>query len=171
MRAARGSSIALSFMLASSGCAEPSFVSLGRNLSRVTQGPDAGVMLDEGDPSEPDIETDPCVPGNASTSIVTDCELRAAVECPAINESEPEPVSALLTRMIIGCVGYRNRLTVRFSLGCATSFDLVDTSDTMLAACVAARLSAERYPCAEPVACGQGIYFPIPTASVEPDWY
>lgn len=169
------------------GCAEPSFVSLGSNISAVSGEDDAGASVyADGDAAasttvEPgdlpnfnppdlnadpfDIEAiDPCVPAGESVAVATDCAGRALVQCPGPTTEYPDPLVGTLSRLLATCGGSNVVVRVRFAEGCATSFDLsvVGTPD-LVSPCVAQSLSSQRYDCAASVACGAGKHFSVLT--------
>lgn len=161
------------------GCAEPSFVSLGSNLSEQTSSesdaaaPTGPILLadDAATPfTAPDVPPPICA-GAGSISVDGDCATRLRVECAPPNAFVPYPLSSLLTTLLRSCGAHQNRISVRFSQGCATSYDLSLPYDAAAAACITERLAAETYSCAEGLSCEAAETFGIPTSSVEPDWY
>jgi hypothetical protein len=158
---------ALSVSILVCGCAEPSFVSLGRNLSLV-QGEDAGAIVP---PSSPQVDaaaedpalypgvtgmTDPCVPIGENVDVTTDCEGRSLIPCPAPSVGDPDPLAAMLRDLLVMCDGWDVVLSVRFEAGCATGYDLSAPVSPEAPACIDARLSSGRFVCAESVACAAG---------------
>lgn len=162
------------------GCAEPSFVSLGSNLSEQTAlagdaaAPATGPLLPEDDTGEPFMAPDApplvCV-GDGSVSVEGECASRVRVECVPANEFVPYPLASVLSMLLFSCGAHQNRLTVRFTQGCATGYDLSPPFASDSAACITARLAAERYSCAEALSCEAGETYGIPTATTPPDWY
>jgi hypothetical protein len=168
------------------GCSEPYYVSLGGNAAEL--GSDAGatvctsdeVMLVPGTCGEPAPVIDRCETTSPIVALDADCSARTLVSCPApvvltSGSLEQDALAQLLTELLRSCQMQPNALRVRFSAGCATSFaidfaaSLPDAGDAT-ADCVALRLGAERYDCAENIACGVGEIFGVPTSWVEPDW-
>jgi len=171
-------------------CTEPTFVSLGRNTQNVASadpdpelasaplGPDPeyGLVADpeptatlESCASSPDgcehpPEPTSCTLGNAAITIGTACDTRRPVACPSDLASDGDRVKRLLSDVLAECTERGHYLTVTFSAGCADAFSL-DPLDAPGAegasACLAARFAAERYPCAESIACAVGSTFAI----------
>ena len=144
-------------------CSDPAFVSLGRNAQRVANAPDAG-GADATGAGQPESPTLPlgCPLSGTSEPVDTACEQRLLLSC-------PEDASRMLFDVIARCTELAYQLTVRFDAGCATAFRL-DASQALgiLASpgvhdCVAARLTAERYECAQTVDCAVGSTFPLIT--------
>ena len=150
------------------GCVEPSYVSLGRNVVAVSGEDDAGAPAAFAQPTDSNgsgaggddgMARDPCVPVGRDIEVVTECAERDWVECPPPTLGDPDPVSAQLTALLRSCNGWDNVLAARFESGCVTSYDLASPILPEAAACVAERLSTERYFCAESVACAAGRLF------------
>jgi hypothetical protein len=175
-------------------CADAYYVSLGGNAAELASdaaapASDAGIVpictpsSDELIPGstcgEPEPPPDRCRSDAVSVSVASDCSGRRVLACPEPTSSrsasrEGDALDTLLTLLLRQCGDEPNALRVRFESGCATSFALdVSESATFpaLPACVAARLEAERYACAENVACGVGDVYGVPTSWVAPDWY
>jgi len=149
-----------------SGCAEPSFVSLGSNLSeQTTSVSDAAAPF-----MAPDVPPEICV-GDGSVLVEGECASRVRVECVAASEFVPYPLVSVLTGLLRACDAHRNSIRVRFTEGCATGYDLSLPYAPASAACITERLAAESYSCAEALSCEAGETYGIPTSSVEPDWY
>jgi hypothetical protein len=162
------------------GCAEPSFVSLGRNISAVTGEDDAGAtpsLYGTGDAgSSPEVDPDdlsefnpmnatdpfdiraidPCEPAGENVALEVDCAGSQLLQCPAPTIGDPYPLAASLSRLLESCQGWDTVVRVRFEGGCATSFDLSGSVTVQTSACVLQHLSSERYDCARAVACGAG---------------
>jgi hypothetical protein len=150
------------------GCAEPSFVSLGRNISAVS-GEDAGAtapsLFVDGDAGSSAVTAadpfdirvlNPCEPAGENMAVETDCAARVPLPCPAPTIGDPDPLAAALWMLLRTCESWDSVLRVRFEEGCATSFDISGSVPVQAPACVLQHLSAERYACAEAVACGAG---------------
>jgi len=161
-------------------CAEPSFVSLGSNLSEQTTSvsdaaaPATGPLLPEDDTDAPfmapDLPPAICV-GDGSIRVEAECASRVRVECVSANEFLPYPLVSVLSTLLRACGAHQNRISVRFTEGCATGYDLSMPFDPTSAACISERLAAESYSCAEALSCEAAETFGIPTSSVDPDWY
>jgi len=169
------------------GCSDPYYVSLGGNAAElerdagvVTSCPSDEVMLVPGSCAEPSPVVDRCETSSPVVSLAGECADRALVQCPPLTTStsgslDQDALDVLLTSLLRSCGQVNpNVVRVRLESGCATSFaiDLAPGGDAgdPVADCVALRLGAERYDCAESVACGVGEVFGIPTSSVEPGW-
>jgi hypothetical protein len=150
------------------GCAEPSFVSLGRNISAVSGEDDAGAApslytevdagssaVAMGDPFDVRV-VDPCEPAGEDVAVETDCAARALLPCPAPTIGDPDPLAAALWTLLLSCAAWDSVVRVRFEGGCATSFDLTGSVPVGSPACVLQHLSAERYACAETALCASG---------------
>jgi hypothetical protein len=150
------------------GCAEPSFVSLGRNISAVSGEDDAGATsslyadVDAGSsaaaPGDPfDVRVvDPCEPAGENVAVETDCAARVLLQCPPPTIGDPDPLAAALWTLLLSCEAWDTVVRVRFEGGCATSFDLSGSVPLQSPACVLQHLSTERYACAEAAECGAG---------------
>src|SRR5262245_12427179 len=83
--------------ICSFGCAEPSFVSLGRNLSAVQREGDAGAELER---DAALMDQCPVAEGNLVRS---DCEEREVVRCPAPSVEVPDALDGALSRLLLQC--------------------------------------------------------------------
>ncbi|MEO8184787.1 MAG: hypothetical protein ABI895_38760 [Deltaproteobacteria bacterium] len=151
-------------------CTEPTFVSLGRNLQQVAR-PDAGAVAACSEPLSgcDDAPADPpsCELGTPSVALDAACDTRRPVACPDSLTSDPARLNRLLSDLLGGCSGRAHYLAVLFSGGCASAFSLepLDAPGAEAAsACIAARLGAESYACAESLDCGVGSTFGAPIA-------
>lgn len=84
------------------------------------------------------------------------CEQRQPVSC-------SEDLSAMLFDVIGRCTDLAYQLIVSFDAGCATAFRieaLQPLASPSVRECVAGRLAAERYDCAQTVDCALGSTFP-----------
>jgi len=164
-------------------CTGPTFVSLGRNTERVAR-PDAGAVSScsespSGDSllsgcDEGPIEPLSCELAPPSVALDSACDTRRFVACPDSLSGDGARSNRLLSELLAGCTERSHYLTVLFNGGCASAFSLAPRDAPgadAASACVAARLGAERYPCAEAVDCGVGSTFGVPTSWVEPNWY
>ena len=90
------------------------------------------------------------------------CEQRRPLPCPEA-DGQPASPSHLLFDVIGRCTDLAYQITVTFAAGCATAFS-IEAREPLVApsvrACVAARLAAERYDCAQTVDCATGGTFP-----------
>jgi hypothetical protein len=169
------------------GCSDPYYVSLGGNAAELAS--DAGVTstcasdegtLVPGSSCEPLPDVDRCETSSPIVSLAGDCAARALVPCPPLTATtsgslEQDALDVLLTSLLRSCGQVNpNVVRARFEAGCATSFamDFAPGGDAgdPIGDCVARRLGAERYACAESIGCGVGEVFGVPTSSVEPGW-
>jgi len=153
-------------LLLGASCTEPSFVSLGGNVTRAALATDAGwrasdLPIDAGEP----VPLRTCGDEAERVLVTSDCAARSSVECPALGPVQYE-VDDQLSILLRECLGFNDLLSVRFGdSGCAVSFGLdLNGSDPTpeVEACVANRLASERYACAGGVACGVGNAFQVP---------
>ena len=152
--------IALTVALLASACAEPVYVSLGRNIQTVAAQPDAGAAQPStlSDPASPLCPQDLITGDPTEVPIDTPCEARIPLTC-------PDDLDRLLFDVIARCTDLAYRINATFEAGCATAFHLEPLEALVSPAvsdCVNARLSQERYDCA-PAPCAAASTYPIPT--------
>jgi hypothetical protein len=150
-------------------CTEPSFVSLGGNVTRAALATDAGLKdsstaVDAVDGAEL-VPLRSCGDEGLRVPVTADCSARVSVDCPPLGTAQYE-VDDLLSTLLRECRAVDNLLWVRFGdLGCAVGFGLDPNASSTtpdVEACVANRLATERYACAEGLACGRGTSLLVP---------
>lgn len=85
------------------------------------------------------------------TSITSDCATRTAFACPLGDAGAPDP-RLLVQAIYNGCGLAESRIVIIFSGGCATALSATAPNPSMIA-CVAERLSRERYDCTSSSPC------------------
>lgn len=156
-------------LLLGMSCTEPSFVSLGGNVTRAALAADAGTRdastaADTLDAVEL-VPSPGCEDESLRVPVTSDCSARGSVECASL-ETAQYGIDEFLSILLRECRALDNALQVRFGdSGCAVDFGLDPNASSTtpdVEACVADRLATQRYACAEGLACGRGNSFQVP---------